>query len=177
MLPQTAILTPTSSDYPSRLRGAGEAVFPSLSALGEPVILQRQLLGLFCSTRCPGGVILQAYDAARTLRDGGVAVIGGFHTPMEQECLDLLLRGTQPVVWCPARSLPTPRRLPEPKRRGLVEGRLLILSAFSGREKRMTAELAERRNDLVGRLAHRIEQVGDAARVERLLVIPGGAIQ
>lgn len=156
MFANIAVVTATNPEYPSALRRGGDKAFPRLWAFGDLALLGRELLGLFCSTRCPGEVILQAYDAARALRDGGVAVIGGFHTPMEQECLDLLLRGTQPVVWCPARGLPNPRRLPEPKRVGLAEGRLLIFSAFSGQEKRMTAELAERRNDLVARLAHRI---------------------
>ena len=65
-------------------------------------ILERRLLGLFCSTKCPGDAILQTYDLVRALRDAGVAVIGGFHSPMEKECLDLLLRGNQPIVICPA---------------------------------------------------------------------------
>ena len=65
--------------------------------IGNPDILKRPLVGLFCSIRCPGSVILRTYDLARALRDAGVPVIGGFHSPMEKECLDLLLRGRQPV--------------------------------------------------------------------------------
>jgi hypothetical protein len=34
---------------------------------------------------------LKTYDLARDLRDADVPVIGGFHTPMEKECLRLLL--------------------------------------------------------------------------------------
>ncbi|MBI5444116.1 MAG: DNA-binding protein [Deltaproteobacteria bacterium] len=127
-----------------------------LWGLGDVGLLREKYLGLFCSTRCPGDVILKAYDTARALRDAGVAVIGGFHTPMEQECLDLLLRGTQPVVWCPARGLPNPRRLAAPRREALADGRLLILSPFSGQAKRVTAPLAELRNDLVSRLADQL---------------------
>jgi hypothetical protein len=74
---------------------------------------------------------------------------------MEQECLDLLLRGSQPVVWCPARGLPNPRRLPAPKRKALEKGRLHILSAFNGQQKRMTAALAEERNHLVAYIVNR----------------------
>jgi hypothetical protein len=39
------------------------------------------------------------------LRGAGIPIIGGFHSPMEKECLDLLLRGQQPIVICPARSI------------------------------------------------------------------------
>ncbi len=94
---------------------------------------------------------MQTYDAACALRDAGVTVISGFHSPMEKECLTLLLRGTQPVVVCPARS--TPVRLPGEWRAPLAEGRLLVLSPFDPKDRRPTAELALRRNEFVAALA------------------------
>jgi hypothetical protein len=154
MSTQAVVLTPASPEYPQSLLGGG--AFSRLWALGSLEALARPLLGLFCTTRCPGDVILRAYATARSLRDARVAVIGGFHTPMEQECLELLLRGAQPVVWCPARPLPRPRRLPAPRRAALEEGRLLILSPFDGQRQRMTAERAEVRNQLVVQLSHRL---------------------
>ena len=45
------------------------------------------------------------YDLSRAMRDAGVPVIGGFQSPMEKECLRILLRGDQPVVVCPARGI------------------------------------------------------------------------
>ena len=156
MAPELTVLSPESPNWPNLLLGESVELFPRLWAFGDLSLLRQPLLGLFCSTRCPGDVILQAYDLARALRDANIPVIGGFHTPMERECLDLLLRGTQPVVWCPARGLPNPRRLPGARREALAQGRLLILSPFSGRHQRMTAELAELRNDLVAQLAHRL---------------------
>lgn len=156
MAPETTVLSPESPHWPNSLRGDGVELFPRLWASGDVARLHQPLLGVFCATRCPGDVILQAYETARTLRDAGIPVIGGFHTPMEQECLDLLLRGTQLVVWCPARGLPNPRRLPRPRGDALAEGRLLILSPFSAQQKRMTAELAELRNELVSQVAHRL---------------------
>ena len=75
---------------------------------------------------------------------------------MEQECLALLLRGTQPVVWCPARGLPNLRRLAKPRRETLAEGRLLIVSPFAAEARRMTADRAGRRNELVAQLAARL---------------------
>ena len=74
---------------------------------------------------------------------------------MEKECLDILLRGTQPVVVCPARSL-AGMRVPVAWRASLAKGRLLILSPFGGNERRATVDLAERRNELVAALADRI---------------------
>jgi len=143
-----------NSNYPAALReGRGAEKAPRLMALGNTDILAKSLLGFLCSVRCPGEAILRTYDAARELRDAGVPVIGGFHSPMEKECLSLLLKGTQPVVICPARSIDN-MRIPALWRKPLDDGRLLVISIFHPEQKRVTAELAERRNQLVGVLAY-----------------------
>ena len=134
---------------------------------GRLWLLDEPLTALFCSNRCPGGIILKTYDLARAMRDAGVPVIGGFQTPMERECLRLLLRGTQPVVVCPARGIDN-MRIPRDWRTALDEDRLLVLSPFPSIHRRPTAELSAQRNDLVADLAHRVF-VAHAA--------PGGKIE
>ena len=79
-------------------------------------------------------------------------MIGGFHTPMEKECLEVLLRGQQPVVICPARTIER-LRLPINWRKPYDQGRLLVLSPFTARQRRPTTELAEYRNRCVATLA------------------------
>lgn len=139
--------------YPATVTARlGTGAPQAISACGDLAILQRPALALFCSIACPGGVILRTYDLARDLRDAGVTVAGGFHSPMERECLHLLLRGTQPVVVCPARGI-TQMRLPREWRTPLVEGRLLLLSPFGDGPRRATAELALARNLFLAALA------------------------
>jgi predicted Rossmann fold nucleotide-binding protein DprA/Smf involved in DNA uptake len=141
---------------PTVLRDAmADGGFQRVWAMGNTALFHNPLLGFFCSTRCPGEVILRTYDLARALRHARVTVIGGFHTPMEKECLDLLLRGKQPVVICPARSIER-MELPAAWRGPMTEDRLLILSPFEAKERRPTIELAERRNRLVAALASRV---------------------
>ena len=122
---------------------------------GNLRLLEERLTALFCSQRCPGDLILKTYDLARAMRDAGVPVIGGFQTPMEKECLRLLLRGSQPVVVCPARGIDN-MRVPRDWRAALDEDRLLVLSPFPSTHRRPTAELAAQRNNLVAELAHRV---------------------
>jgi len=138
-----------------------------VTALGNPEILRAKRLALFCSRKCPGDLILRTYDLALALREGGVAVVGGFHAPMEKECLTFLLRGESPVVVCPARSLEG-MRVPTEWRAPLTDGRLLVLSAFLDRERRATATLAETRNELAAALADEVLVVHAA---------PGGGIE
>src|SRR5574341_192332 len=105
-IPALTRLQHGDSKYPAALHEYLSDRMPeTLTALGDVDILQRKKLALFCSVRCPGALILQTYNLARALRDAGVTVISGFHSPMEKECLTLLLRGTQPVIVCPARGI------------------------------------------------------------------------
>ena len=76
-----------------------------LDTLGDVEILKRPKVGLFCSVKCPGKLILETYDLCRRFRDEGIIVASGFHSPMEEECLRILLRSPHPVVWCLARGL------------------------------------------------------------------------
>lgn len=129
--------------------------FESLFALGNLDVLEHKPLALFCSVRCPGNLILKTYDLARTLRDKGVTVISGFHSPMEKECLNLLLRGNQPVIICPARRLSN-THLPKKYAIPLQEERLLLLSPFEEKTKRVTVDTANVRNEFVAALAESV---------------------
>jgi|GEM_PF-2537507 len=121
---------------------------------GNHDILHRPLFALFCSVRCPGRLVLKAYDLAQKWRAEGQPVISGFHSPVEKEVLKMLLRSTVPVCVVLARGLPT--RIPTEYRRPLDEGRLLLLSPFDARTKRATQTSAAHRNRVVASLAERI---------------------
>ena len=127
---------------------------PIFHFLGNPHLLHLPKTALFASTKCPGSVILPTYDQAARWRDEGRCIISGFHSPIEKECLSILLRGTSPVIICPARNLPS--RIPPDWLPHIEAGRMLILSAFAANESRVTAELAARRNDYVASLADEV---------------------
>ena len=130
-------------------------VLAQIKSKGSVRLLEESLIALFCSQRCPGDLILKTYDFARAMRDAGIPIIGGFQTPMEKECLLLLLRGSQPVVVCPARGIDN-MRVPRDWRPALDQDRLLILSPFPSTARRPTEELAAQRNKLVASLASRV---------------------
>jgi predicted Rossmann fold nucleotide-binding protein DprA/Smf involved in DNA uptake len=125
-----------------------------LTVFGEPELIRLPLLGLFATIRTPPELILRSLDLARSLRGAGVAVVAGFQTPLEREVLKLLLRGGQPTVVCPARSVEG-MRIPRTWRTPLREGRLLIVSPFEKRLRRPSVRLALIRNHVVTSLASR----------------------
>lgn len=131
-----------------------DAQKPIFHFLGNPQLLNLPKTALYASTKCPGSVILPTYDQAARWRDEGRCIISGFHSPIEKECLSILLRGTSPVIICPARNLPS--RLPPEWGAPISEGRMLVLSPFAPNESRVTADLAVRRNQYVAALADEI---------------------
>ena len=145
----------------------GEKAPERIFALGDLDILRQKTLGLFCSVTCPGNLIPQTLDLARQLREAGIVAISGFHSPMEKECLSLLLEGKQAVVWCPARRL-TVNRLPKEYAGPISEGRLLMLSPFGEKVKRARQDIARFRNEFAAALAEQVFVVYAA---------PGGKIE
>ncbi len=143
----------TDPQYPSLLKAHLANHAPkTISALGNATVLQSKILALFCSVRCPGHLILKTHDLAQQLKQANVTVIGGFHSPIERECLRILLRGTQPIIICPARSISGMRIWVEYKK-AIEKGRLLLLSPFKETQRRNTVETAMDRNRFVAALA------------------------
>jgi predicted Rossmann fold nucleotide-binding protein DprA/Smf involved in DNA uptake len=142
--------------YPELLvKRLGKDAPERLWVVGNPEILALPKTALFCSMRCPGDAVIKAMDQARKWRDEGRCIISGFHSPIEKECLHILLRGRQPIIICPARGIEN-MRIPGIWRPAVAEGRVLILSIFSASERRMTAKLSTQRNQMVAALADEI---------------------
>jgi predicted Rossmann fold nucleotide-binding protein DprA/Smf involved in DNA uptake len=144
-----------------------------LFALGSLAILSERKTALFCSVRCPGNAILSAYDTARKLRDDGVTVISGFHSPVEKECLRILLRGKQPIIICLARAFGK-IRLPSDWRHALESGRLLLISPFEKRPPRPDKNSTAYRNELVAALSDEVLIIhatpgGEIERISQLI--------
>ena len=149
-------LLPDTTDYPSALRRCSDNRHPpTVTSKGNLGILNKMLIGFFCSIHSPGDVILKTYDLARALRNADVTIVGGFQSPMEKECMDLLLRGSASVVVCPARGLGT-MRIPKGWKKPLAKGSLLLLSFFDDSIRRPTADIAAKRNAHVAALANRL---------------------
>lgn len=130
----------------------GENAPGALTAIGPVALLANRKTALFCSARTPGDAILRAHDMAGRLRDEGATVISGFHSPIERECLHILLRGKQPIIVCPARAIEA-MRVPPDCRNAFDAGRVLYLSPFAMEPRRVTKDSAARRNEFVAAMA------------------------
>ncbi len=123
-------------------------------SLGNIELLKTKPIALFCSVKCPGKVILETYDLCLRWRKEGQSVISGFHSPMEKECLRILLKGTQPIIISPARGIW--KRIPRDWQPHIAAGRLLIVSKFPSHVVRMDQQKAIERNEFILELANQV---------------------
>jgi hypothetical protein len=142
----------------ARKQGLLPAVREESAVYGSPLVCYNNAalppgpkLALLCSVRCPGKLILETYDLTQQLRKAGVIVVSGFHSPMEKECLNILLRSPNPVIWCLARGMV--KVIPRELSRAVHEGRLLVVSPFPGKVRHVTAQTAMKRNRFVADMA------------------------
>jgi len=150
------IIDKKDTQYPSLLKERlGKDAPVHLWATGNYDLIKTPKTALFCSNRCPGDAILASMDKAREWRENGRCVISGFHSPIEKECLKILLRGKQSIIICPARSLEG-MRIPLEWRNGIEAGRVLLLSPFDPSKRRLTATLSEQRNLIIAALAEEV---------------------
>ena len=146
-------LKKNNPNYPSALQQhLGKDAPNDITAIGNLDILRHNSTALFCSTKCPGNLIVTTYDIAQILRNAGMTVISGFHSSMERECLTILLRGAQPVIICPARSINNMRINKEYKKH-LNDGRLLFISPFDETQPRISVRSSHYRNLFVAAMS------------------------
>jgi len=163
-------LRPSDELWPQCLTERFGKEAPSmLYVIGSLALLASRRIALFCSVKTPGDAILRTYDAARHMRDAGVTVISGFHSPIEKECLRILLRGKQPIIICPARAIEA-MRIPTECQASFDAGRILFLSPFTKKPTRVTKDSAFVRNKLVAALADEayIAHISPGGQTERI---------
>jgi hypothetical protein len=110
-----------------------DTVGGNADAIGGAALLGRRKFALICSQKCPGDVILKTYDFARLVRDSGIAIVSGFQSPIEKDCLPILFRGPGPVIIVQGHRLSLSRLLRE-WQKAIDAGRLLLLSPFNEKD-------------------------------------------
>ena len=115
--------------------------------VGDQSLIKRCKISLLCSVQCPGDIILKTFGLMQDLRNTYACIISGFHSPMEQECLKILLQGTCGIVLCYARGLP--KRIPPEYLKPIDNGRMLLVSSFNATQDHATRDTSKQRNQLV----------------------------
>jgi hypothetical protein len=171
-----AVQTVTPSDrQATSLSLLGTKAPKELSCLGASELLDRPCIGFLCSARCSGDALLAAYEVSKRLDPAGQPVVGGFHSPMEKQFLEILLVRHVSVVVCVPRPLKR-MRIPSCWAVAMDEGRLLVVSPVLSGNRRFSRSMAEMRNAVVGALADPlfVPYAFPGGSIERLLAICAG---
>ena len=132
------------------LHGWSDSIF----ALGDIDIAEHHKTAFLCSRNYPAKAVLPIYDWAKATRENGACVMSGFHSRLERDVLDILLKGNQPVILAAARGLP--KQYPAAVKKAIDDGRLLVTSPFPASVSRITADTSRHRNAFMLSVANRI---------------------
>lgn len=122
-----------------------------MAGVGNMALLEQPLTAFFASRRCSGRAIRAAMDWAVEQARARTPLIGGFHSPLEQSVLEVMLAAHAPVVMVIARKLEE-ASLPAAWCEAVQAGTIAVVSMEESRQ-RLTAELAMRRNHWIARHA------------------------
>jgi len=125
-----------------------------LSGCGNRGLLAGELTAFFASRQCPGIAIRAAMDWALQQTRAKHVVISGFHSPLEQSVLNVLIAARSPAVVALARPLQG-ARLPSEWAEPLALGNLAVVSRMTTAH-RLTRQLADARNVQVAQMAQKI---------------------
>lgn len=125
-----------------------------LTYFGNINLLDLSKTAFLCSRKIPAAAVLKCYDWAIQMRDEGRCIIGGFHSPLEKDIFNILLKGEQPMIIVLAKSLPD--KLNPAFKESIKNNRLLLISPFDKKITRASEKTASARNKLMIELAEEI---------------------
>jgi hypothetical protein len=122
--------------------------------IGDIDLVKGHKTAFLCSRKIPASAVLKCYDWALAQREAHNCVISGFHSKLEKDVLHYLLKGTQPVIVALARGLMD--QVDSRVRKAIDDGKLLMITPFEKKVKRVTEETAVKRNLMMVDLADEI---------------------
>ena len=116
-----------------------------METLGNTSLLERKKIGYFAASKIASLSVLPTLDwAAEVAKYDDVAIVSGFHSKMEREVLDFLLRGKCGIVCVLARSIY--KKIPDKYSEAFDAGRVLFISNERESVHRTARDTAARRN-------------------------------
>ena len=121
---------------------------------GNKDIIKLYKTAFLCSRKCPADIVLKSLDWAKSKKDKGECVISCFHSRIEKDVFDILLKGTQPLILVLARGMK--KRWPKEIKNAVEQERLLIISPFDETITHITQETAKKRNEIMVDIADEV---------------------
>jgi predicted Rossmann fold nucleotide-binding protein DprA/Smf involved in DNA uptake len=126
--------------------------------LGNTELLKQNKVGFLASRKISSLSILPTLDWATEIsKREEIAVVSGFHSKMERNVLEILLKGQCGIIIVLARGMY--RKLPIQYEEAMSQKRLLIISNEKDNVKRVSEQTAHKRNEFVREIADEMMQL------------------
>ena len=124
--------------------------------IGNTGLLKYPLTGFLCSRKCPAATILETHETVKKwANDPERTIVSGFHSPVEQECMRLLIRGKANIIYFPAREIDH-LTIRKEWQHPLNNNRMLIITLASIKTKQMSSTETDKRNQQIAALSHEL---------------------
>lgn len=128
-----------------------------METFGNKKLLKQKKVGFLASRKISSLSILPALDWATEIsKREDMAIVSGFHSKMERNVLEILLKGQCGIIVVLARGMY--RKLPIQYKETMSQNRLLIISNEKDNVKRVSEQTAHKRNELVREIADKMMQ-------------------
>lgn len=125
---------------------------------GNNELLKRRKVGFLASRKISSISILPTLDwATEVSKREDMAIVSGFHSKMERNVLEILLKGQCGIIIVLARGMY--RKLPIQYEEAMSQKRLLIISNEKDNVKRVSEQTAHKRNEFVREIADEMMQL------------------
>lgn len=123
-----------------------------MEMFGNKELLKQKKVGFLASRKISSQSILPTLDwATEVSKREDYAIVSGFHSKMERNVLEILLKGQCGIIVVLARGLY--RKLPKQYEEAMSQNRLLIISNEKDNVKRVSERTAHKRNEYVREIA------------------------
>lgn len=123
-----------------------------MKTLGNNLLLERRKIGYFASSKIASLSVLPTLDwATEVAKRDNVAIVSGFHSKMEREVLDILLRGRCGIICVLARSIY--KVIPDIYRDAFAQNRVLFISHNTSKSTMTSRHLCQKRNDYIASIS------------------------
>lgn len=129
-----------------------------METFGNKELLKQKKVGFLASRKISSLSILPTLDwATEVSKREDTAIVSGFHSKMERNVLELLLKGQCGIIIVLARGMY--RKLPKQYEEAMSQNRLLIISNEKDNVKRVSEQTAHKRNEFVREIADEMMQL------------------
>ena len=123
-----------------------------METLGNISLLERRKIGYFASGTIASLSVLPTLDwATEIAKQEDVTIVSGFHSTMEREVLDILLKGRCRIICVLAR--PMYKVIPKKFRNAYVQERILFISHNTYKSTMTSRHLCQKRNEYIASIS------------------------